>query len=215
MRRQGKTYGEICKLVDRKIPRSTLTYWCKGIILNKAKQSRIVALRRMNLEGARAKALIAHKQKRKHYLQLIESRNEHLARLLTDKNVSKLLLAMLYLGEGAKWKSHRGLQLGSSNPEIITLYINLLERCYSVSRKQLKAVVYYRIDQNLQSLITFWSQRTGVPKSNFYKSKPDARTKGKKTRRGYYGVCAIFGPGTEIQLELETIANMFFEKKRD
>lgn len=211
LRQQGMTYAEICRSVRVGIPKSTLTYWCKGVVWDKSQRDRIINLRMENLEKARTKALIVNKKIRNEYIDSIDKRVFNLKRFLEDRNILKLLLAMLYLGEGAKWKSHRGLQLGNSNPEIIKLYLSLLERCYGVSRNKLTAMIYHRADQNLKSLISFWSNITKIPISNFYRSNPDLRTKGKETRDGYYGVCAIFGPGTEIQLELEAIAKIFFK----
>jgi len=210
LRKEGYTYAEIKRFLNADIPKSTLSYWCKGIIMNKIQQNRIGILRLRNIKLAQEKARIVHKLNRDHYLKSLELRNTHLKKFLKNNEIAKLLLAMLYLGEGAKWKSHRGLQLGSSSPEIVKLYLSLLERCFCVHRKNLTAMIYHRMDQNLGSLIRFWSKCTGIPASNFYKSKPDVRTRGRKTWKEYRGVCAIFGPNTDIQLELEAIAKMFF-----
>lgn len=210
LREKGYTYAEIKKYLNANIPKSTLSYWCKGIVMDEVQQKRIGVLRLKNIKLAQEKAHIVHKLNRARYLRSLELRNAHLNKLLKNNEIAKLLLAMLYLGEGAKWKSHRGLQLGSSNPEIVKLYLNLLERCFNVNRKNLTAMIYHRMDQNLGSLMRFWSKCTGIPVSNFYKSKPDLRTRGRKTWKEYRGVCAIFGPNTDVQLELEAIAKMFF-----
>lgn len=210
LRKEGYTYAEIKRSLNTDIPKSTLSYWCRGIIMNKIQQNRIGVLRLKNIKLAQEKAHVVHKLNRNHYLKSLELRNTHLKKFLKNNEIAKLLLAMLYLGEGAKWKSHRGLQLGSSNPEIVKLYLNLLERCFNVNRKKLTAMIYHRMDQNLGTLIQFWSKCTGIPALNFYKSKPDVRTRGRKTWKEYRGVCAIFGPNTDIQLELEAIAKMFF-----
>lgn len=211
LRKSGRTYAEIKRALNVNIPKSTLSHWFKGIKLNNAQKERIGALRLNNIKRAQEKAVIANKQKRNTYLKTLESRNVHLKKFLRDDDIAKLLLAMLYLGEGAKWKSHRGLQLGSSNPDIMKLYLSLLERCFGVERKKLTAMVYHRADQDLQKLIRFWSEYLDIPKTNFYTSKPDMRTIGRKTWEKYHGVCAVFGPGAETQLELELIAKMFFE----
>ena len=102
---------------------------------------------------------------------------------------------MLYLGEGAKWKSHRGLQLGNSNPDIMKLDIKLLKDCFGVSPKQLTAIVYYRADQNFSQLVEFWSGITKIPKGSFYKSKPDKRTKNKNMGWLLWSLCC-YGSGT-------------------
>ena len=177
LRGNGKTYTEIQKIIGTHIPKSTLSCWCGQVELNDKQRKRISDLKLNNLKIARAKALITNKQNRVDYLRSIELRITHLGKFLRDKNIKKILLAMLYLGEGAKWKSHRGLQLGNSNPDIMKLYIKLLKDCFGVSPKQLTAIVYYRADQNFSQLVEFWSGITKIPKGSFYKSKPDKRTK--------------------------------------
>lgn len=119
---------------------------------------------------------------------------------------------MLYLGEGSKWKSHRGLALGSSDPQIIKLYIGLLNRCYGLKLEQMKIRVSYRADQNIDLLQNYWSKITKIPKRNFYKTIPDPRTIGKPTKnKQYKGVCVIYCSGTDIQLELELIPKLILQ----
>ncbi|OGI82361.1 hypothetical protein A3G53_01240 [Candidatus Nomurabacteria bacterium RIFCSPLOWO2_12_FULL_44_11] len=130
-------------------------------------------------------------------------------RKIKDILVLKMILSVLYLGEGTKWKGHSGMVLGSSDPNIILLYIKLLEICYGINHKKLKCRVSYRADQNLKSLERYWSKITGIPLSNFYKTKFDPRTIGKPTKnKKYRGVCVIMGAGSHIQLELEAIPKL-------
>lgn len=119
---------------------------------------------------------------------------------------------MLYLGEGAKLKSHRGLMLGSSDPRIIRLHIKLLAACYRIAREKLKCRISYRADQDLNTLQKYWSEITGIPLETFYKSKPDPRTIGKPTKcLDYKGVCVVMCSGTSIQLELDIITDIILE----
>ncbi len=128
---------------------------------------------------------------------------------LKDKNIKKIALAILYLGEGNKWKSHRGLMLGSSDPDIINLYIKLLKSVYDIPKSAMRVQVLHRADQNFTSLVSFWSETIGLPKEYFYKSKPDPRTIGKPTKnKNYKGVCVISCAGTKIQLELDIVARI-------
>jgi hypothetical protein len=163
-------------------------------------------------QKGRAIALLVNKSKREKYLESLVTRNKYLGRLLRNQDIAKIALAMLYLGDGAKWKSHRGLQFGSTDPDIIKIYLRLLKRCYGIEKEKLRARISYRSDQNIEKLTNFWSRITGISKNHFYKTKPDPRTKGRKTRKkDYKGVCVIYCAGTEIQLELDIIARMFLE----
>ncbi|MBU0547000.1 MAG: hypothetical protein ABH876_02310 [Patescibacteria group bacterium] len=210
LRKQGKTYSEIKNSLRKIIPESTLSYWCKGVPLPLKYYKKIKILNEINREKGRKIALEINKRNREKYLSEIKRRN-----LVLFKNVNlkamKLALAMLYLGEGGKWKSHPGLVLGSSDPNIIILYLKLLNKCYHLKPQDLKCRISYRADQDIDNLQRFWSRVAKIPLKNFYKTKPDPRTIGKKTlKKDYKGVCVISGGGAEIQLELEIIPKLIF-----
>ncbi len=211
LRRSGKTYTEICKIVGAKISKGTLSDWCGNIPLSPEQKQRVMHLIKRGANKGRATALVINKLKRDKYLKSLVAKNEHLARLMNDKDIAKIALAVLYLGEGAKWRSHRGLMLGSADPKIIRFYLNLLDKCYGITPERLHCRISYRVDQDIKRLIKFWSRYTQIPLKNFYKTKPDPRTKGKPTKRkNYKGVCVITLGSTEIQLELESIAEIIF-----
>lgn len=212
LRAEGKTFLEIQKRLQITIPKSTLSYWCKSVPLPFEYSNRIKLLNIANSEKGRRVALEVNKIKRKQYLDNLVERNKYLSSLLSNQNIAKIALAMLYLGEGGKWKSHRGLLLGSSDPDIIKIYIKLLQKCYNIPLKKMRARILYRADQDINFLTAFWSRITGIPRYDFYKTKPDPRTIGKKTKKkDYRGVCVVTCGGTEIQLELDIIAKMFLQ----
>lgn len=212
LRSQGKTYREISNLIGTSVPKGTLSGWLSDVPLPEDYHAKVKQIIGNNLKNGRIKARRMFNQRRAGLIASLRDKNSHLARLaLNKKDVAKIALAMLYLGEGAKWKSHRGLMLGSSDPLIVKLYIKLLEHCYGIKREQLKCRVSYRADQNINDLEDFWSSVTSIPRENFYKTKPDPRTTGKKTRnQNYKGVCVVNGGGVEIQLELEQISNLLY-----
>lgn len=211
LRKKGKTYSEIQETLGVNIPKGTLSSWFSDIKFTEEQVKRIECIKIKNLKAAREKAVSVNKKKQEIRKEGFLKKNKNLEKNFKNNEVLKLLLAMLYLGEGSKWKSHRGMQLANSNPEVINTYLRLLEECYKINRNELKASIYFRADQDIKSLISFWSRATSIPSKNFYVSKPDLRTMGKKTKKGYYGVCSICGPGTEIQLEIEAITSLFSE----
>lgn len=209
LRTKGKTYSEIETSLKIKMPKSTLSNWCKNIILPRWYQGKIDALNLMNSEKARKLALLTNKIKREILIKQLRNSNKYLSQKIKDKDVLKIILAILYLAEGAKWKSHRGLMLGNTDPTIIKLYIRLLQKCYNIKPKNLKCRISYRANQNIISLQKYWSRLTSIPMENFYKTKPDPRTIGKPTKKkNYKGVCVLTCKGTNIQLELEMIPTL-------
>lgn len=209
LRQQGNTYYEIQKILDFQIPKSTLSYWCKGIKLPEVFLLRLKKMSKEKLDVARKKSLIVNKNKQELLLKNIKNNSKKCASRISSLDVAKIALAFLYLGEGAKWNGHRGLMLGSSDPLIVKLYIKLLKKCFKISNDDLRCRISYRADQEISALESYWSELTGIKRNNFYKTIPDPRTKSKRTlKKGYMGVCVITCKGTRNQLELEAITKL-------
>ena len=206
LRSKGKTYAEITKVLNIHVPKSTLSCWCEKVKLPVWYEKKIKDLNLKNFRRCQQLSLVSNRIKREKIISDIEEANGCLKSYLNDKNILRMILSVLYLGEGSKWKSHSGLMLGSSEPVIILLYLKLLKVCYEIQPKQLKCRISYRADQNIKILEGYWSKVTGISLKNFYKTKPDPRTIGKKTKKlDYKGVCVIMGGSSTIQLELEMI----------
>ncbi len=210
LRRQGLTYSEIQKRLHVKIPKSTLSFWVSDLDLPASYNKKIRILN----EHSRKKAIKAKRKIFEKQLANLITINDQLTNFaLQNKDVQKIILAILYFGEGSKWISHRGLSLGSSDSLIIRLYCKLLRNVYNIDTDVLRARISYRADQDIAELTRFWSKMTGIPKNHFYKTKCDPRTIGKMTKNlEYKGVCVISCAGTRKQLELEIIAKRIAQK---
>lgn len=209
----GKTYSEIQKYLKVSIPKSTLSYLRSEVVMPQWYQKKIDALNKRNFSLMQKMAWVSNQLKREKVLRDLTYKCELLKPVVGNKNVLKLMLAFLYLGEGAKWKRSPGPMLGSADPIIVLLYIKLLDLCYAIPIDKLRVRISYRADQNLRALERYWSRVTGIPRRHFYKTKPDSRTVGKPTfRSDYKGVCAIYGGGTALQRELEMIPKYVLEQ---
>jgi hypothetical protein len=212
LRASGLTYREINEKIGISIPKSSLTYICRGIVLSHKQQVRITKIVKSNRNMGQQMAVLANRKIFEAKLLGYRRSNQDLRPLLGNKRVKLIALAMLYLGEGTKWKGHRGLVLGSSDPNIIRLYIDLLRECYDIPTSLLKCKIQYRADQNSEELTRFWSSITGVSVQSFYPGYIDKRTIGKPTKKiNYKGVCSVICAGTHIQLELEQVAVIISE----
>lgn len=209
LRRKGKTFSEIERTLSLVVPKSTISNWCSDVIMPSWYQAKIDALNKTNFSKARKMSWVSTRIKRENLLNTLRERNKPIPKKIKDPDILKMILATLYLGEGSKWKSHSGLLLGSSDPDIIRLYIRLLELCYGIARENLKCRVSYRADQDIYELEKYWSKITSISLKNFYKTIPDPRTVGKPTKNlDYKGVCVIMGGSSSIQLELEIISKI-------
>jgi hypothetical protein len=100
--------------------------------------------------------------------------------------------------------------LGSSDVNIIKLFLRLLDICYKINKNLIKCRISYRADQNINALTQYWSKAINVPVKNFYKTIPDPRTINHKTKKtDYKGVCVIhILQSSKIQLELKIISEI-------
>ncbi len=215
LRSDGLTYSEICDEVGEIIPKGSLSYICKGVIISAEGTARMQEATVRNRIKARQAAVLSNKVRFARQLQSYRKNNVSIAYDMQSRNAQLIALAMLYLGEGAKWQKSRAPKLGSANPEIIRLYIDLLNSCYGVEASQLRCRVQHRADQNSVALVKYWSDITGVSSKRFYPSYIDKRTIGKVTQKSdYKGVCTVHCAGTHIQLELAEIADIINKSMR-
>jgi hypothetical protein len=212
LRKEGRTYSEIKKILRTDVSKSTLSYWCKDIRLSKESQDRIQEIIRKNREKARATALITNKIKRDRYLKSIIIRNKYLRKVIRNKDTAKIALAMLYLSEGSKDLKRGSIMFGNSDPLIISLFLRLLRKCYRIDENKFRCTLQCRADQNIKRLEKFWSKATNVPLSQFYKARIDYRTLGKPSKKSdYKGVCRIDYFSAEIFIELMQVAKIIYK----
>jgi hypothetical protein len=124
---------------------------------------------------------------------------------------TKVVLTALYLGEGSKTRKG-SLAFGNSDPYIISLFLNLLRKCYKIDEKKFRCTIQCRADQNIKNLEEFWTSVTKIPLVQFYKARIDPRTIGKPSKKlDYKGVCRIDCFSGEIYLELMQIPKIIYK----
>jgi len=205
LRKSGKTYGEIRTVLGLPIPKSTLSGWCSAIELAGFEKVRLKARQLKNSERGRFIAHAINRKRRQEYLYAVSQRTAHLPGLLKDKNVAKIALGMLYLGEGSK-STGNGLVFGNSDPAIIRLFLHLLRYCYALDESRFRCTIQCRADQDVGNLEKFWLKATNIPRCQFYPSRVDPRTIGKvSTKPEYKGVCRVHYFSADIYHELMSI----------
>jgi hypothetical protein len=167
LRREGNTYSDIQKILDSDFHKSTLSLWFKDIKLNLDEQSRLKQNIDKKLKIAQEKFVANSKIRRIKYFGLLKKRNAHLLPLI-NSDIQKLLLSILYLGEGAKTKSTQNLSLASSNPKIIELYLSLLKTCFILDNSKFRIRIQCRSDQNIEKLEDYWKNITKISSKQFY-----------------------------------------------
>lgn len=209
LRAQGLTYKEINEKLSINTSKSTLSYWCKDIILTPEQNNRIQAQNLKTLAITRQMSVAAGKQRRLlKEVELVKA-NQHLkANLWNSADNVKIALALLYLAEGAK-RDTSSLMFGNSDPRIIKLFLRLLRRCYDVDETKFRCTVQCRSDQDVEKLNSFWSRVTRIPRSQFYAARIDARSIGKRTLKAEYkGVCRLDYFSASIYNELQIVSKV-------
>ena len=213
LRRLGHTYGEIKKTLGVNIPKSTLFCWLSKLKLTDMAKDSLKLAAENNIKNARAIAIERNKEKRIKHLEKIATSIEHLRKINKHKNgdVAKIILAVLYLGEGGKSRKS-SLMLGNSDPAIIKLFLALLRQNYLIDENKFRCTVQCRADQDIPELEKFWSKTTGISLCNFYKARIDSRTIGRKSKKpAYKGVCRIDYFSADIYNEIKMIMEIVCE----
>lgn len=211
LRKKGKTYSEINKLLKLKIPKGTISYICQNIKLPKSYNGKVKAINCRNLRAARQRAAEARDKKQQELVDDFYKKNVNLRKLLNNKKTSKILLACLYLAEGGKTRKG-SLMFGNSDPRIIKFFLSLLRNTFVLDEKKFRCTLQCRADQNIKSLQQFWSNITDIPPILFYKPQIDKRSLGKRTlKKEYKGVCRLDYFSAEIFHELMMIGKIITE----
>ena len=102
----------------------------------------------------------------------------------------KLTGLILYWGEGYKTDKSSGIDFANSDPDMIAIFIKFLRVIYRVDEKRFRILLYCYTDQDIKSLIKFWSELTNILPEQF--SKPYVRKDFKEnSRKMKYGMIHI------------------------
>ena len=212
LRSQGWSLGELG--LKTGISKSTISGWVRDIRLTDKQKERIRQKIIDSGDRGRPLAVKANYEKIERWKEKIRSEVKHFGKLaVKNREIGQLICGLLYLCEGAKYPSTKCLVLGNSNPQVIRCFANLLRTSFDINENKLRCRIMYRCDQSLKELNKYWSDITGIPLSNFYKSKPDGRTKGRPTlKKDYKGICAIHYLSTDLQFRLQAIGETIINK---
>jgi hypothetical protein len=145
-----------------------------------------------HLDRARKLSLKKREETRSAYLQQLFVENMHLKYFLKFPLFAKVALVMLYAAEGGKSTKNASVRFGNSDPMLIKLFLKLLRQCYPIDNSKFRCTVQCRADQDPGQLEKFWYNITGIPATQFYKTRIDPRTIGKPSKKLWYkGVCRI------------------------
>jgi transcriptional regulator with XRE-family HTH domain len=199
LRRKGYSLKEIAERL--KISKSTASLWLRDVNVG------LTGLRRLkNISDlGRNKAIKTNKKKKHDRLQKVADRTMTFRKNLSDYDVEKckLLLAMLYWGEGAKTGSR--LTFINSDPNMVKVYLFLLRKSFDINIGRLKGAIHLHSYHNQVEMVDYWSKVTKINKNNLYFFKK--QNSGKTIRENYKGCISLRYSDVNVFDEVMLIIN--------
>lgn len=209
LRKKGASFGEITK--ELKVPKSTLHSWVQGIKrpARVTRKARIRWIKKIQPLGA-----LANKRKREREIERIkrEVEKEVEAYNFNDIKVLRAIVSMLYWAEGSKLPKKAQIQFANTDPRLALLFITLLRRCYPLDEKKLKVRLHLHHYHDIRKTKKFWSELLNVSLGQFNKVYIKPRSKTKKFRRNFMGICFIRYGNTDLKHRILNTAYEIQEK---
>lgn len=205
LRKEGKTYSEIMRLVP--VAKSSISLWLKEVGLSKAQKQRITKKR---IDAAH-RGGEARKQERLRVSNEIFSRSEKDIREITHRELWLIGVA-LYWAEGSKQKFNsvaQGVKFSNSEPRMIRIYLRwLMEVCkISIDRIHFCIYIHEIYKFRFKKVKKFWSKETGFPVSSFdkiYLKRHTTKTNRKNIGNMYNGgICVVVRRSTALNRQIE------------
>lgn len=183
LRKTGMSYSQIKRKLG--VSKSTLSGWLRDMPLRESRLRELQNRSQVRIEKTReTKARKKRERREKVYKQVSND---------LEKTKDKAFFAGFYLywGEGTKTAEYT-TSLTNSDPSIITCFVEWLG-FLGVEKKLLKIKLHMYSDQNEKKLKRFWSEKTGIPIENFYKTYVKTTRSDRKTYKGMYshGTCVV------------------------
>ncbi len=167
LRAQGKTLADIAAMLN--VSKSSVSIWTRDVPFTPSRGRRGAQRRRHPL--------------RERKLREIEEMNRCGVERIGTLDDKAFLAAgvALYAGEGGK--SDGCVQFSNSDPKMIGFFCAWLRYFFEVDESRLRMRVYLHKGWDIEAAERFWSELTGIPRSQFgdaYRAEPKARLKRNK-----------------------------------
>lgn len=187
LRKKGMTYAEIRAI--HPIPKSTLSVWLGEkypAFFNE--NARLEHLRKI-------RPLSAAKLRRDKIARetIYNERGAATAQQLPVENLEfqKALLSMLYWAEGTKSKGTCTLTFANTDPRLVLLYISMLRNCFEIDETKIRIRLHIHYYHKRKETRRYWSELLKVPERQFGKLWIKPRSKTKKFRQNFKGICIV------------------------
>lgn len=189
LRKRGLSYGKIMQQIH--VSKDTISRWCRDVILTEQQKRRLLGNK---LFGQRKGSLVAADNKRQARIlrtqTIFKQAKEELGNL--SKRDRFIAGITLYAGEGDKGDGKGGF--ANSDPKLIKFMMNWFKEFCAIPSSRFRGAIWIHEGLNANKAKEYWSELTGIPKSQFFKTYiAKNKTDSRKIRKNIhqYGVFAI------------------------
>lgn len=206
LRKQGKSYSEIRKLI--KVSKSSLSLWLKNISLTDRQKSELLNKKYLAIERYRESMQLKREKRLNEYYEA------QLYRWIPLTNREKLIAGLfLYWGEGNKASSNR-LDISNSDPSVIKFATYWMNKCLLISLNDLHFRLHLYSDMDINQEIHYWSKILGVGVDRFAKPYIKSSLRKDIDQKGFgHGTCNVSAYKTvlkeNVMMAIRAISNNY------
>lgn len=200
LRRSGYSIKEIAKKLHIAI--STSSVWLRQVKISQIGKKRMVKYKELNRYKMSQKWI----EKRQNQYEHNYKNAQKLLRKfnLENKNLSRIICAILFWAEGNKDFSH--IRFTNSDPKMIATFLKYFRQSYELNEEKFRACIHLHEYHNANKIHTYWSLITQIPLNKFRKAYLKPHT-GVRKKNGYMGCITIYYFDSSIAHELQAIYN--------
>lgn len=184
LRKSGLSYSQIKEAL--KVSKSSLSLWLRDLPLSEERIRELRDRSYIRIEKTRETKRMKKDQRRTKVYEKVSSDIE--------KSSNKLFVSGFYLywGEGTKTAEY-SVCVTNTDPSIIRCFVQWMN-VLGVPADKLKLKLHLYSDQDENEIKKFWTKKTGIPLTNFYKTYLKESKLSRKTYKGMFqhGTCVVF-----------------------
>lgn len=164
LRKKGYSINQIVK--EAGFSKASVSLWVRDIVLTKRQRAGLSERGRSieSVERRRISRLTNEYTKKRAIIEEAKKDFEHISTAEL-----KLIGIILYLGEGAK--TTKGIvAVANSDSAVIKIMVRFLKEVCRVPDRKLRGHIHTFAHANVEKTEKYWSQITGIPRKQFYKT---------------------------------------------
>lgn len=198
LRKKGLSLNEIVQVLG--VSKASVSVWVRDIELSETQRSQLNE-RGFSIDAIEKRRINRIENTRRRHRTYIDAAKRDISQL--TKRELFLVGTALYWGEGNK-ASKGAAGVANSDPYLIQMMMRYFKEICEVPDAKFRGHIHTFSHLNAESAENYWSEISGIPKSQFYKtySKPSVASKGKKDSLPY-GTFQIYVCDTKVFLKIK------------